>query len=249
MFAVLKTGGKQYRVQAGDVLRVEKLAAGAGEKVQFNEILMVGSTIGSPLVDGAAVQAEVIDQIKADKVITYVKRRRKHSSQRTRGHRQQLTLLRVTDVLEKGGDKSGVKEAIGARTAGASYVSEAEAKKTAKKAAAKKDDKPAAKKETAAKAEKKADKADDAPKSAGTRPANLLTEAREGGADDLKQISGVGPKLEELLHENGVFHFDQIAEWKKAEIEYMDDQLAFHGRIERDDWIKQAKELAKGKKD
>ena len=102
MFAVLKTGGKQYRVQSGDVLRVEKLNAEAGDKVQFNEVLMIGSTIGAPLVSGAAVQAEVIDTIKADKVITYVKRRRKHSSQRTRGHRQQLTLIRVTDLLESG---------------------------------------------------------------------------------------------------------------------------------------------------
>ena len=116
MFAVLKTGGKQYRVQAGDVLRVEKLAANAGDKVQFNEILMVGSTVGAPLVAGAAVQAEVIDQIKADKVITFVKRRRKHSSQRTRGHHQQLTLLRVTELVEKGADKTGVKAAVGART-------------------------------------------------------------------------------------------------------------------------------------
>ena len=68
MFAVLKTGGKQYKVQAGDVLRVEKLAATAGEKIQFNDILMLGGetlTVGSPLVAGAAVQAEVIDQIKA----------------------------------------------------------------------------------------------------------------------------------------------------------------------------------------
>ncbi|MDO5703483.1 MAG: 50S ribosomal protein L21 [Paracoccus sp. (in: a-proteobacteria)] len=116
MFAVLKTGGKQYKVQAGDVLRVEKLAAEAGDKVQFNEVLMVGGTLGAPLVEGACVQAEVVDQIKADKVITFVKRRRKHSSQRTRGHRQQLTLIRVTDVLEKGADKTGVKAAVGART-------------------------------------------------------------------------------------------------------------------------------------
>lgn len=116
MFAVLKTGGKQYKVQAGDVLRVEKLNAAAGDKVQFNDILMVGSTLGAPMIDGACVQCDVIDQIKADKVITFVKRRRKHSSQRTRGHRQQLTLLRVTEVLEKGADKTGVKAAIGART-------------------------------------------------------------------------------------------------------------------------------------
>ncbi|MFZ1726117.1 MAG: 50S ribosomal protein L21, partial [Albidovulum sp.] len=116
MFAVLKTGGKQYKVQAGDVLRVERLAASAGEKIQFNEILMLGGdtlTVGAPMVKGAAVQAEVIDEIKADKVITFHKRRRKHSSQRTRGHRQKLTLLRVTDILASGGEKSGVKEAIG----------------------------------------------------------------------------------------------------------------------------------------
>ncbi|MTH63451.1 50S ribosomal protein L21 [Paracoccus shanxieyensis] len=117
MFAVLKTGGKQYRVQAGDVLRVEKLDAEAGDKVQFNDVLMIGATIGAPLVSGAAVQAEVIDTIKADKVITYVKRRRKHSSQRTRGHRQQLTLLRVTDLLESGADKTEVKAAVGSRVA------------------------------------------------------------------------------------------------------------------------------------
>lgn len=116
MFAVLKTGGKQYRVQAGDVLRVEKLNAEAGDKVQFNEVLMIGSTVGAPLVAGAAVQADVIDTIKADKVITFVKRRRKHSSQRTRGHRQQLTLIRVTELLETGAEKSDVKAAVGART-------------------------------------------------------------------------------------------------------------------------------------
>lgn len=120
MFAVLKTGGKQYKVQAGDLLRVEKLAADAGETVQFNDILMVGgdsTTIGAPFVAGAGVQAEIIDQIKGEKVIKFVKRRRKHSSQRTRGHRQQLTLLRVTEILTAGADKSGVKAAIGAASA------------------------------------------------------------------------------------------------------------------------------------
>ena len=116
MFAVLKTGGKQYKVQAGDVLRVEKLAAIAGDKIQFNEILMVGGdtlTVGLPFVAGAAVQAEVIDQIKGEKLIHYVKRRRKHSSQRTKGHRQHLTLVRVTEVLASGADKSGVMAATG----------------------------------------------------------------------------------------------------------------------------------------
>ncbi|WP_417209988.1 50S ribosomal protein L21 [Antarctobacter sp.] len=117
MFAVMKTGGKQYKVQSGDTLRVEKLAADAGETVQFNDILMLGgdtTVVGAPTVAGAAVQAEVIDQVKGEKLIHFVKRRRKHGSQRTKGHRQQLTLVRVTDILAEGGDKTGVKAAIGA---------------------------------------------------------------------------------------------------------------------------------------
>ena len=116
MFAVMKTGGKQYKVQSGDTLRVEKLAADAGETVQFNEILMLGgdtTLVGAPFVAGAAVQAEVVDQIKGDKVIHFVKRRRKHSSQRTKGHRQHLTLLRVTEVLASGAEATGVMAATG----------------------------------------------------------------------------------------------------------------------------------------
>lgn len=243
MFAVMKTGGKQYRVQAGDVLRVEKLAADAGEKVQFNEVLMVGSTVGTPLVEGAAVQAEVVDQIKGEKVIHFVRRRRKHSSKRTKGHRQQLTLLKVTEILEKGGDKSGVKAAIGAGSVAGVAVAAAAAK-PAKKAAPKKEQAPKAEAKKAA-PKKEAPKAE-APAEAveGTKPANLLDAPRDGKADDLKKISGVGPKLEGLLHDNGVYHFDQIAAWTKTEIAYMDDQLSFKGRIERDGWIDQATTLA-----
>ena len=151
MFAVLKTGGKQYKVQAGDVLRVEKLAANAGDKIQFNEILMVGGetvTLGAPVVAGAAVVAEVIDQIKGAKTIHYVKRRRKHSSQRTKGHRQHLTLVRVTEVLATGAAKTGVTEAVGTQiarraahnNAAAPVAAEAPAKpKRAAKAAAAKE--------------------------------------------------------------------------------------------------------------
>ncbi len=137
MFAVLKTGGKQYKVQSGDVLRVEKLAADAGETVQFNDVLMIGGdspVLGSPLVEGAAVQAEVIDQIKGDKVIKFVRRRRKHSSKRTVGHRQKLTLVKITDILSSGGENSGIKAAIGAGSVSDAPVSSSKAK--APKAAA-----------------------------------------------------------------------------------------------------------------
>ncbi|MBR9649767.1 50S ribosomal protein L21 [Thalassovita aquimarina] len=135
MFAVLKTGGKQYKVQAGDVLRVEKLAADAGEKIQFNEILMLGGddmVVGAPLVEDAAVQAEVVDQIKGEKLIHFVKRRRKHSSKRTKGHRQQLTLIKVTDILASGAGKSGVRAAIGAGSVAAAPAAAKPAKKAAK---------------------------------------------------------------------------------------------------------------------
>jgi large subunit ribosomal protein L21 len=145
MFAVLKTGGKQYKVQAGDILRVERLAAEAGETVQFNEILMLGgetTTLGSPMITGAAVQATVIDQIKGEKLIHYVKRRRKHSSQRTKGHRQKLTLVRITDILATGADATGVKAAIGTGSAPAATPAAAAPapKKAAKAAAAAGDD-------------------------------------------------------------------------------------------------------------
>ncbi len=223
MFAVLKTGGKQYRVQAGDVLRVEKLAADAGEKVQFNEVLMVGSTVGTPLVEGAAVQADVIDQIKGDKVIHFVRRRRKHSSKRTKGHRQQLTLLKITEILEKGGDKSGVKAAVGA----GSVAAVAAAAKPAKKAAPKK--------EAAPKAEAKAEPTKAAPKKAAPKA--------EAGADDLKTLSGVGPALEKKLHEAGVTTFAQIASWGADEIAEFDEKLSFKGRIEREGWVEQAKAI------
>lgn len=224
MFAVLKTGGKQYRVQAGDTLRVEKLAADAGEKVQFNEVLMVGSSIGTPMVEGAAVQAEVIDQVKGEKVIHFVKRRRKHSSKRTKGHRQQLTLLKITDILEKGAEKSGVKAAIGAGSIAGVAVAAAAAAKPAKKAAPKKAEAP---------------KKDAAPKKAAPKKA-APKKAASGEADDLKRISGVGPALEKKLHGFGVTTFAQIAAWSPEDIADFDDKLSFKGRIERDNWLEQA---------
>ncbi|MEP2640094.1 50S ribosomal protein L21 [Roseobacter sp.] len=215
MFAVLKTGGKQYKVQSGDTLRVEKLAADAGETVQFNEILMLGgdeTVVGAPFVKDAGVQAEVVDQVKGEKVINFVKRRRKHSSKRTKGHRQKLTLIKVTDILASGADKSGVKAAMGAGSVSSKAVEAAAPKKAAPKKAA--------------------------PKAAAPKA--------DAGADDLKKLSGVGPALEKKLIEGGVTTFAQIAAWTDADVADMDEKLSFKGRIEREGWIEQAKELAKG---
>ena len=211
MFAVLKTGGKQYKVQNGDVLRIEKIAADAGETVQFNDILMLGgdtATVGTPLIEGAAVQAEVIDQIKGEKTINFVKRRRKHGSQRTKGHRQKLTLVRVTEILSKGAEKSGVKAAVGKiATAAATAPKAATAKAAAPKAKA-------------------------------------APVAASGEGDDLTQLSGVGPALLKKLNAAGITTFAQIAAWTEADVAEFDEKLSFKGRIEREGWIAQAKELA-----
>jgi large subunit ribosomal protein L21 len=117
MFAVIRTGGKQYKVAAGDEITVEKLAADAGEVIQFNDVLMLGgedgTTVGAPLVEGAGVTAEVVGQLRGPKVYSFKKRRRKHSSKRLKGHRQSLTTVRVTDILASGAGESGVKAALG----------------------------------------------------------------------------------------------------------------------------------------
>ena len=222
MFAVLKTGGKQYKVQSGDMLRVEKLAADAGETIQFNEILMLGGdapVIGAPFVADAAVQAEVINQVKGDKVINFVKRRRKHSSQRTKGHRQKLTLVRVTEILNSGADKSGVKAALGAGSVSASAIAAVV--------------EPASKAKTAKPAAAKATEAKPAAPKAG--------KAAAGG--DLKKLSGVGPALEKKLIAAGVTSLEQVAAWTEADVSKIDEELSFKGRIEREGWIAQAKEL------
>src|SRR5207253_4355022 len=104
MFAVIKTGGKQYRVAAEDKLKVEKVAGEPGEIIQFGEVLVVGGdnvTLGNPTVSGASVAAEVLDQGRGPKVIAFKKRRRKNSRRR-RGHRQQFTLVRITEILTDG---------------------------------------------------------------------------------------------------------------------------------------------------
>jgi large subunit ribosomal protein L21 len=108
MFAVIKTGGKQYRVAADDLLKVEKIKGEPGEIVQFGEVLVVGGdavTLGAPTVAGASVAAEVVEQGRGPKIIAFKKRRRKNS-RRKRGHRQEFTLIRITEILTDGAKPS-----------------------------------------------------------------------------------------------------------------------------------------------
>jgi len=104
MYAVVKTGGKQYRVEKDDVLTVEKLAGDAGATVELEHVLAIndgkGLTVGTPLLKGARVAATVLEQKKADKVVIFKKKRRKNY-RRTKGHRQQITVIRINDILSK----------------------------------------------------------------------------------------------------------------------------------------------------
>lgn len=174
MFAVIRTGGKQYRVAAEDVIKVEKVKGDPGEIVQFGEVLVVGGddvTLGVPTIAGASVAAEVLEQGRGAKVIAFKKRRRKNS-RRKRGHRQEFTLLRVTEILT-----DGAKPTVTARPkpepkpkpvvtepddGDEPAESPAPKAKAAKKPAAKKADKKSDKKPA-----KKADKKTDKPKSGG----------------------------------------------------------------------------------
>jgi len=101
-YAVIRTGGKQYRVVAGDLLRVERLAGDVGAAVEFNEVLLTGGEgvvrVGQPLVDGALVRGEIVSQTRARKILIFKKKRRKNYRRR-RGHRQSITTVRVTEIV------------------------------------------------------------------------------------------------------------------------------------------------------
>ena len=105
MYAVIKTGGKQYKVAAGNLIAVEKLAGDAGDAIAFDEVLLVGgddeATIGSPTVAGASAVGEIVAQKRTAKILVFKKRRRQNSK-RSRGHRQQQTLVRITEILTEG---------------------------------------------------------------------------------------------------------------------------------------------------
>ncbi|AMW34145.1 50S ribosomal protein L21 [Haematospirillum jordaniae] len=97
MFAVIKTGGKQYKVAKDDIIAVEKITADAGSSVKFDQVLLVGDKVGAPVVDGASVTAEVLEQFRDEKVIVFKKKRRQNY-RRKNGHRQALTLVKITGI-------------------------------------------------------------------------------------------------------------------------------------------------------
>jgi large subunit ribosomal protein L21 len=221
MFAVIKAGGRQYRVAANDVIEIDRVSGDVGDAIAFDQVLMLGgpegAKVGNPVVDGATVAAEVVEHRRGDKILVFKKRRRKNS-RRSHGHRQHLTLVRITDILTDG-------------------------KKAApKKAAAK----------PKAKAEEKAAEPEAAAPAAAKKPAAAPAEAAftppPGEPDDLKKIGGVGKVLEGKLNAIGITRFEQIAAFTAEDIAKVDELLSFKGRVEREDWVAQAAELAKGDK-
>lgn len=190
MYAVVKTGGKQYRVAKDDVIQIERLTGVEGDTVVLDDVLMLGDgadvTIGAPFVDGARVAGEIVEQGRGPKIVIFKKRRRQ-KYRRKKGHRQNLTWLKVTEILTNGAEPS--------------------VKPVAREAA----------------------------------PASEPAAAAPSAGDDLKKLSGVGPALEKKLLEAGVTSFAQIASWGPDEIAEFDEKLSFKGRIEREDWIGQAK--------
>jgi large subunit ribosomal protein L21 len=165
MFAVIRTGGKQYKVAKNDVIRVERLPGATGDLVELNEVLMLGEgdqvTVGAPLVAGACVGAALLGQGQSDKVLIFKKNRR-HNYRRKNGHRQHLTVLRITEILTDGQKPNKELAAAAVKPARAEAPAKPAAKKAAKpKAPARKAEaagkKPAAKK--AAKAKSAAPKA------------------------------------------------------------------------------------------
>jgi len=225
MFAVIKTGGKQYSVAANDQLKIEKIAGEPGDIVEISEVLMVGegdnTTIGTPYVDGAVVAVEIVEQGRARKVIAFKKRRRQNSK-RTIGHRQRFTKIEISEIL----------------TGGAKPSKKSKAKPAAKAEAAKVEDKPAT--EKPAKAEKKT--TDKAP----AAPAATLFTAPTGDADDLKIINGIGPVAEKQLNEQGITTYEQVANFSDDDIVRIDEAMPFSA-AQIETWRDQAKDLVKGK--
>ncbi|MGL1919740.1 MAG: 50S ribosomal protein L21 [Hyphomicrobiales bacterium] len=234
MFAVIRTGGKQYKVAKDDILQVEKLEVEAGEIITLDDVLMLGgetTEIGTPTVAGAAIACEVLEQ-KRDKKVIVFKKKRRQNYRRKAGHRQHKTVLRVIDILT-GGAKAP-KSAPKAVKA----VEEAAPKAKAEKAAAPK----AAAKKAAPKAEASAGASVDASTLGLT--VELLAEPN-GKKDNLTKLSAIGKVGEKKLNDIGIFHYSQMAQITKEDAVKLDEAYTFKGDLPVDVWATEIKDLTK----
>ncbi|CCV04723.1 50S ribosomal protein L21 [Mesorhizobium metallidurans STM 2683] len=234
MFAVIKTGGKQYRVAANDLLKIEKVEGQVGDIVEIGHVLAHGEgenvTFGAPFVDGALVTAEVVEQGKNRTVIAFKKRRRQNSRRKI-GHRQLLTTVRIAEIL------------LGGATPSKKAAAKPEAKAEAKAEVAPEAKAEAAPKEAKAKKEAKAEAAPKEEAKAETATAALF-KAPKGEPDDLTVIKGIGPVAAGQLNEQGITTFAQIAKLTDKDVAKIDEHMPFSADQIKD-WREQAKELAK----
>ena len=197
MYAVIKTGGKQYRVAANDKILIEKLEGAAGDHINFTNVLMVTGEgqvhVGAPFLEGATVVGEIEKQARGPHLIIFKKRRRKHYRRRN-GHRQDLTSVIITEILTGGAKPTGKKAEIKVKAA------------------------PAA-----------------------------LAAAGAAGADDISLIAGIGPKIYAALTDMGITTYAQVAAWTPEDVTRIEADIKQKGRVAREEWIEQAKELMAGK--
>jgi len=199
MYAVIQTGGKQYRVAVGDRLKVETLGAEPGDNIELDKVLMISDAgdvqVGAPTLEGTTVSAEVVDNGRGEKIKVF-KMTRRQGYRRTQGHRQNYTEIEITSIAGKGAKAKPAK------------------KKVAKK------EKPEVKQEEP-----------------------VAADLKDSIVDDLTEINGIGPVISEKLNGLGYTTFAQIAELDEAAVAQIEEQLSFKGRVEREEWIKQAKAL------
>jgi large subunit ribosomal protein L21 len=198
MYAVIKTGGKQYRVAANDKILIEKLEGAAGDHISFTDVFMVVNgaevSVGAPTVAGATVVGEIEKQARGPHLIIFKKRRRKHYRRRN-GHRQDLTSVIITEILTGGAKPTGKKAEVKVSTA----------------------------------------------------PAAVAAAAPSGAGDDISLIGGIGPKIHKALTEMGITTFAQVAAWSAEDVTRIEAEIKQKGRVAREEWIEQAKELMAGK--
>jgi large subunit ribosomal protein L21 len=201
MFAVIKAAGKQFRVAANDEITLSRQSGAPGDSIAFESVLSLTDgenvLVGAPFLAGVTVAGEIIEHARGEKVIAFKKRRRQNSK-RKRGYRDELTIVRITEILTGGAKPSGKKAAVArvaaVAAAGAAAVS-------------------------------------------------------AGGLDasNLSLISGIGPTIEKKLRAAGVTSWNDIAAWSEADVEKWNEELKLRGRITREEWVEQAKELLAGK--
>lgn len=215
MSAVIRTGGKQYRVEVGQHLVIERLSGEAGDQILFEEVLSTGVgdaiEIGTPTLAGKAVHGTIVEQKRSRKLLVFRRKRRK-TFRRLTGHRQYQTVVEITAI----GDSASM--AAKKPTQKADTADTADDTRAAKTAAAK----------------------------TSQTTAKTSSQATEQRADKLTTISGIGPVIEKKLIDLGITRFQQIAEMDDTLKASIEEQLNFKGRIDREQWIKQAKELVAG---